>query len=104
MTMSCWNISGNGGKRWKFYSEVHSTLPTIESSATTSSIGLKKQEWSWWTNGKLKEISLMPTEMRLRGILLLFEEHVLPKSNALIMIVEIKETVPGFHKSGGFPY
>ena len=69
MTMACWNISGNGGKKWKSYSEVHSTLSTMESSATTSSIGLEKQEWSWWTNGKLKERVPMPTEMNLTGIL-----------------------------------
>ena len=67
------------------YSEVHSMLPMMESSATMSSIGLEKQEWSWWTNGKLKERSPMPTETTLTGIFTLFEEHISPKSNALIM-------------------
>ena len=34
----------------------------------------------------------------------LFEEHIAPKSNALIAVVELKETVPRFHESGRLPY
>ena len=70
-------------------------LPVMESSATTSSIGLEKQEWNWWTNGKQKEKSLKPTGTTLQGILSFFEEHILPKSNALIMIVELKRLFQG---------
>ena len=69
MKMAWWNASVNGRKRWKFYSEVHSMLPAMESSANMSSIGPEKQEWSGWTNEKLKERSLMPKGTTLQGIL-----------------------------------
>ena len=34
----------------------------------------------------------------------LFEEHIAPKSNALITVVELKETVLGFHEFGRLPH
>ena len=82
VTMACWNASGYGRRRWKFYSEVHSMLLVMVLSATTSSTGLEKLEWSWWPNGKLKGRSLVPIGTTLQGILSL-----------------LKNTFFGFHMS-----
>ena len=64
-------------------------------NATTSSTGLEKLEWSWWTNGKLKERSLSANRNNIARYFELFEEHISPKSNALIMIVELKRLFQG---------
>ena len=64
-------------------------------NATTSSTGPEKPEWSWWTNGKLKERSLMPTGTILQGILSFLKNTFSPKSNALIMILELKRLFQG---------
>ena len=48
----------------------------------------------WWTNGKLKARSQMQTATKLTGISP-SEEHISPKSNALIMIVELKRLFQG---------
>ena len=34
----------------------------------------------------------------------LFEEHIAPKTNALIVVVELKEIVPRFHDIGRLPH
>ena len=41
-------------------------LLVMVSNATTSSTGLEKLEWNWWTNRKQKERLLMPTETTLQ--------------------------------------
>ena len=46
-------------------------------------------------NGKLKERSMMETETHINRYFELFEEHIAPKSNALIAIVELKRLFQG---------
>ena len=69
MTMVWWNTSGNGRRRWKFYSEDLSMLLVMVLSAATSSTGLKNPEWSWLTSGKLKERLQKITEITLADTL-----------------------------------
>ena len=48
------------------------------------------QEWSWWTNGKLKAKITEANHNNINRYFTLFEEYISPKPNALIMIVELK--------------
>ena len=64
-------------------------------NATTSSTGPDKLEWSWWTNGKTKEKITEANRNNIARYFELFEEHISPKSNALIAIVELKRLFQG---------
>ena len=54
----------------------------------------------WETEGKITDAN----HNQINRYFALFEEHISPKSNALIAIVELKETVPGFHELRGLPH
>ena len=90
MTMVCWNASGNGRRRWKFYSEVHFNAAgngvkcnyVIYWSRETGMELVDK----WETEGKITNAN----RNNISRYFELFEEHISPKSNALIAIVELK--------------
>ena len=72
-----------------------STLQEMVSSATITSIGPGKQEWTWLTSGKLKGRITDANRNNIGQYFELFEEHISPKSNALIVIVELKGLFQG---------
>ena len=51
----------------------------------------------WETKGKITDAN----RNQIDRYFTLFEEHIAPKSNALIVIVELKRL---FHESGRLPY
>ena len=73
-------------------------------NATTSSTGQVKPGMElvdkWEIEGKITDAN----RNNIARYFELFEEHISPKSNALIAIVELQETVPRFHESGGLPH
>ena len=54
----------------------------------------------WKTEGKITDANCN----QINRYFTLFEEHISPKSNALIMIVELKKTVLGFYDLRGLPH
>ena len=54
----------------------------------------------WETEGKITDANRNSINRYFK----LFEEHISPKSNALITIVEMKRLFSGFHESGGLPH
>ena len=88
--------SRNGRRKWKFCSEVHSTLPVMLWNATTSFTGQVSLAWSWWTSGRIEgKITDANCKTKSDRYFTLFEEHISPKFNALIAIVELKRLFQG---------
>ena len=73
--MDCWNASGNGRRKWKFCSEVHSTLPMMPRNETTSFTGQASLAWSWWTSGKFPNSS---THAMIKELGMVFSEFGQP--------------------------
>ena len=70
-------------------------MPMIQLNVTTSFIGLETLAWNWWKNGKLIEKITDANRNNLNRYFELFEEHIAHKSNAPIVVVELKRLFQG---------
>ena len=94
MTMAWWNASGNGRKRWKFHSKVTQCCQWWNQVQLHHLLVWRNRNGvggQWETEGKITDANRNQVDRYFT----LFEEHILPKSNALIMIVELKRLFQG---------
>ena len=70
-------------------------MPMMQLNVITSFTDQEKLGWNWLINGKLKGKITNTNRNQIDRYFTLFEEHIAPKSNALIAIVELKRLFQG---------